>query len=251
MSQLTTPPSHVNLPPLPRRWDLVMIVSAILLIAGGTHMNSMLFAGDWSFWVDWKDRQWWPLLTPAVNMVFPAAIQYIVWSKLRIPVGATLAALCLVGAQWISRVASFEWWAHLPLNYVWPETMLLTAVVMDVVLLLSRSYLITSILGSLFWGGLFWAANWPALAPYLQPVIYHGQVLTVADVISFETPRSQGPEYLRMIEEGHLRALVGNVTAIVSFFSAMVCVGVYWFGIGLGKFIAVAPTAKFFRLQDD
>ncbi|MGH2603604.1 MAG: methane monooxygenase/ammonia monooxygenase subunit A, partial [Dehalococcoidia bacterium] len=246
---MTTPSVRsVTLPPLPRRWDLLLLGPAVLLIMAGMHMESMLFAGDWSFWVDWKDRQWWPLLTPTVNIILPAAIQYIAWSKLRIPAGATLAAFCLVGAQWISRVGSFEWWAHLPLNYVWPETMILTAILMDVALLYSRSYLVTSIVGSLFWGGLFWAANWPALAPFLQPVIYHGYVLTVADVISFETPRSQGPEYLRMIEEGHLRALVGNVTAIVAFFAAMLCAACYWIGIAIGKFIGVLPATKFFRL---
>ncbi len=45
-------------PRIPRRWDWLVIASAILLIMGGIHMNNMLFAGDWSFWVDWKDRQW-------------------------------------------------------------------------------------------------------------------------------------------------------------------------------------------------
>ncbi len=167
------------------------------------------------------------------------------------PIGATIGAVCLVGAQWISRVVSFEWWAHLPLNYVWPETMILTAVLMDVVLLVSRSYVITSLLGGALWGGLFWLANYPALAPFLQPIVYHGHVLTVADVLSFQLARSQGPEYLRMIEEGHLRALIADVTALVSFFAAMLCAGVYWFGIGLGKFLAVVPIGKTFRLQTD
>jgi methane/ammonia monooxygenase subunit A len=76
-------------------------------------------------------------------------------------------------------------------------------------------------------------------------------VLTVGDVISFETPRSQGPEYLRMIEEGHLRALIGNVTAIVAFFAAMLSAALYWFGIAIGKFLGVATTKALFRLQQD
>ena len=80
-------------------------------------------------------------------------------------------------------------------------------------------------IGGALWGGLFYAAQWPALAPFLQPVILHGQVLTVADTISFETGRSQGPEYLRMVERGSLRALVDDVTMIVSFFAGMVSVG--------------------------
>ncbi|MGH3713860.1 MAG: methane monooxygenase/ammonia monooxygenase subunit A [Micromonosporaceae bacterium] len=236
---------------IPRRWDYLVIISALLLITGGIHMNSMLLAGDWSFWVDWKDRQWWPLLTPAVNIILPAALQYILWDKLRLPIGATIGAVCLVGAQWISRMVSFEWWAHLPINYTWPETLILTAVLMDVVLLISRSYVITSLLGGALWGGLFWLANYPALAPFLQPIVYQGHVLTVADVLSFQLARSQGPEYLRMIEEGHLRALIGDITALVSFFAAMVCAGMYWFGLAIGKFLGVLPIGKTFRLQTD
>ena len=236
---------------IPRRWDLLVIGGVVLLLAGGIHMSNMLFAGDWSFWVDWKDRQWWPLLTPAVNLILPAAVQYIAWDKLRLPLGATLGAMCLVGAQWISRTVSFEWWAHLPLNYVWPETVVLTAVLLDVVLLASRSYVVTSLLGGALWGGLFWLANYPALAPFLQPLVYEGHALTVADMLSFQLPRSQGPEYLRMIEEGHLRALIGDVTAIVGFFAAMVCAGVYWIGLGIGRFLGIAPIGKMFRLQTD
>lgn len=236
---------------IPRRWDALVIISIALLVMGGMHMESMLFAGDWSFWADWKDRQWWPLLTPTVNIILPAAIQYLAWTKARLPIGATIAAVCLVAAQWLSRVFSFHLWAWLPLNYVWPETMILTAILLDVVLLVSRSFIITSMLGGLFWGGLFWLANYPALAPFLQPLVYQGHVLTVADMLSFQLPRSQGPEYLRMVEEGHLRALIGDVVAIVAFFAAMVSAGAYWIGIAIGKFLGVLPIGKKFRLLTD
>jgi methane/ammonia monooxygenase subunit A len=238
-------------PTFDRRFDLAFSVVIFLLIMGAAHVNNMLLAGDWSFWADWKDRQWWPLLTPAVNMVPIALVQYLGWTRFRMPAGATMAALALVSAQWISRVTNFEWWAHLPLNYTWPETMVLLAVLMDGALVLSRSLLITSIVGGGLWGGLFYAAQWPALAPYLQPVVLHGQVLTVADTISFETGRSQGPEYLRMIERGHLRALVGDVTAIVSFFAGMVSIGVYWIGVAIGHLVAIVPVNRTIKLQSD
>ena len=162
-----------------------------------------------------------------------------------------MAALALLAAQWISRATNFEGWAHLPLNYTWPETMVLLALLMDAALALSRSLLITSIVGGALWGGLFYAAQWPALAPFLQPVILHGQVLTVADVISFETGRSQGPEYLRMIERGSLRALVDDITIIVSFFAGTVSIAVYWIGVAIGHLVAIAPIGRSVKLQSD
>lgn len=234
-----------------RRFDLPFGVTIFLLAMGAAHVNNMLLAGDWSFWADWKDRQWWPLVTPAVTMVPVALVQYLAWTRFRAPNGATMAALALVAAQWISRTTNFEWWAHLPLNYTWPETMVLLAVLMDVTLALSRSLIVTSVVGGGLWGLLFWVAQFPALAPFLQPVVYHGQVLTVADAISFETGRSQGPEYLRMVEQGHLRALVGDVTLIVSFFAGMVSIAVYWVGAAIGHLVAIVPIRRSVKLTSD
>jgi hypothetical protein len=31
--------------------------------------------------VDWKDRQWWPLVTPLMMITFPAAVQAVLWSN--------------------------------------------------------------------------------------------------------------------------------------------------------------------------
>jgi len=241
----------LRLPELDRRFDLAFSIVIFLLIMGAAHVNNMLLAGDWSFWVDWKDRQWWPLLTPAVNIVPVALTQYLGWTRFRAPSGATMAALALLAAQWLSRSTNFEGWAHLPMNFTWPETMVLLAVLMDATLALSRSLAVTSVIGGALWGGLFYAAQWPALAPYLQPVILHGQVLTVADTISFATGRSQGPEYLRMVERGSLRALVDDVTLIVSFFAGMVCVGTYWVGVAIGHLVAIAPIDRSVKLQSD
>ena len=75
--------------------------------------------------------------------------------------------------------------------------------------------------------------------------------MTVADYLKFQLPMSQGPEYLRMVEEGHLRALVSDTVFIVGFFSAMICVGAYWFGVLLGKLIGLVPAGKFLKLQSD
>lgn len=236
---------------LGRRWDLVAVGIIALILAASMHMESTLFAGEWSFWADWKDRQWWPLVTPAVNIILAATAQYVLWTKFRIPVGATVAAVVLVVAQWISRGFTFELWANLPMNFTWPETLVLLGVLMDVTLLLTRSIVLTSLIGGALWGGLFWVANYPLIAAFHQPVIMEGQVLTIADVMAFQFPRSQGPEYLRMIETGHLRALVGNVTAIVAFFAAMLSAGAYWIGVAIGKLAVLLPVGRTVHLQSD
>lgn len=238
-------------PLLSRRWDLLFLLPAALLVAGAYHVNQMLFAGDWSFWADWKDREFWPLVTPAVGMIVVAALQYIAWSLLRLPIGATFGAVVLLPAQWLSRWGSFDHWTHIPLNFTWPETFILAAIIMDVILAVSRSYLLTSVIGGAAWGVLFWFFNFPALSLYLAPVDFHGTLLTVADTMSFHAARTQTPEYLRIIEEGHLKALVSDITVVVAFFAGMLSVAAYWVGFLIGKYLAVWPIGKFFKLQTD
>nr|ADT71671.1 copper-containing alkane monooxygenase alpha subunit [Mycolicibacterium chubuense NBB4] len=248
-----TPPEAqpTSKPLLSRRWDILLLVGALLLIAGAYHLNQMLFTGDWSFWADWKDREFWPLLTPALGIIIPAAVQYIAWDRLRLPAGATLCAVALLPAQWLSRTASFDLWAHLPINFTWPETFILAAIILDVILLVTRSYWLTAVIGSFAWGVLFWFFNFPALSPFLAPVDFHGTLLTVADTMSFHIARTQTPEYLRMIEEGHLKALVSNITIVVSVFAGMLSVVGYVVGFLIGKYLAVWPIGKFFKLQTD
>ncbi|QNJ96523.1 methane monooxygenase/ammonia monooxygenase subunit A (plasmid) [Mycolicibacterium fluoranthenivorans] len=231
------------------RWEVLFALSFVPLVIGAFHLNQMLFVGDWSFWADWKDRQWWPLLTPALGIIIPAAVQYIAWDRLRVPIGATVCAVCLVIGEWLSRYFNFDWWAHIPIAYTWPETFLLAAIILDVILLVSRSYVITAVLGGLAWGILFWFFNFPLLAPYLQAVNFHGTLLTVADTMGFEISRTQTPEYLRIIEEGHLRALVSNITIVVALFAGMLSAAVYFFGLLIGKYLAVWPIGKFFKLR--
>ncbi|MDI3313149.1 MAG: methane monooxygenase/ammonia monooxygenase subunit A [Mycobacterium sp.] len=240
-----------SFPLLSRRWDWCLLAGAALLIAGAYHLNQMLFVGDWGFWADWKDRQYWPLLVPALGIIVPAAVQYIAWSQLRIPVGATLCAACLFLAVWISRWGSFHLWSHEPMNYTWAENFLLAGILLDVVHGLTRSYLMTSVFGGLMWGFFFWFFNFPALSPFLAPVDLHGSLMTVADTLGFHFTRTQTPEYLRIVEAGHLRALVSNITIVVSFFAGMMSAAVYWVGFLIGKYLAVWPVGRFFSLIND
>lgn len=57
---------------LVRAYDYLILVLALFLFIGSFHLHFALTVGDWGFWVDWKDRQWWPLVTPLIGITFPA-----------------------------------------------------------------------------------------------------------------------------------------------------------------------------------
>jgi hypothetical protein len=73
---------------LSRAYDYLILVLALFLLIGAFHLHVALTAGDWDFWVDWKDRQWWPLITPLMMITFPAAVQSLLWSSFRLPMDA-------------------------------------------------------------------------------------------------------------------------------------------------------------------
>ena len=61
------------------KWDLVFWITAIFVVAGAADITKQLFAGDWDFWTDWKDPQWWPVITAFATIIIPSALQYIQW----------------------------------------------------------------------------------------------------------------------------------------------------------------------------
>jgi methane/ammonia monooxygenase subunit A len=86
-----------------RKWDIVFWVTAAFVVAAAADITKLLFAGDWDFWTDWKDRQWWPMVTPFAVIIIPSALQYIQWLAWRMPTGAVYTALCAGIAAWIGR----------------------------------------------------------------------------------------------------------------------------------------------------
>ncbi len=64
---------------LSRAYDFLILVLALFLFIGAFHLHVALTVGDWDFWLDWKDRQWWPLVTPLMMITFPAAVQAVLW----------------------------------------------------------------------------------------------------------------------------------------------------------------------------
>lgn len=227
-----------------RKFDLIVIPIVFFLLVGAFHLHSMLTVGDWDFWTDWKDRRWWVVVTPIALITFPAALQAILWEKFRIPFAATVTILGLVFGQWMNRVINFVGWTYFPLNFVWPATLIPCALVLDAVLLLTRSYLLTAILGGTLWGLLFYPANWTMLAPFHAPVDYNGVLMSLADIQGFEYIRTGTPEYIRIIERGTLRTFEGDVTPISAFFSAFVCSLMYYLWHFMGRWFSTTRYVK-------
>ena len=75
--------------------DLVLIAVIVFAVAGATIFVMSVTIGDWEFWVDWKDRRYWPLAPPAALLIFPAPCSRILGA---IPVAHCLY-LCRVTLQ--------------------------------------------------------------------------------------------------------------------------------------------------------
>ena len=233
---------------LSRRLDFIVAIILFLAVTAAYHLHFMLVAGDWDFWVDWKDREYWVTLTPIVAITFPAALQYVFWEKFRLPFGATFAAVCLVFGEWMNRIFGFHLWSGFPLAFIWPATMIPGAIVLDVALLLTGNFLLTAIFGGMGFALLFYAENWPMLAAYHLPMQAMNSLVSVADYMGYAFTRTATPEYLRFIERGTLRTFGGHSAVVASFFSGFVCVLMYlawWYiGMALSKVITVPNKFK-------
>ena len=47
--------------------DLLAIPLVVLLFAGIFSFHFALLVGDWDYWVDWRDRRWWPALFAIIH----------------------------------------------------------------------------------------------------------------------------------------------------------------------------------------
>ncbi len=236
--------SEIKSTPSERVLEWILIPTLFLVIIGSFHIHTMLTIGDWDFWLDWKDREWWITLSPALTIVFCAALQGFFWKNYRLPIGATFAVLALLTGEWIVRISGFHTWSHYPINLVTPATFLAGALALDAVLLLTRSMLLTAILGAPLYALLFFPSNWTWLAAYHVPVELNDQVMTVADLIGYEYIRSGTPEYIRIIERGTLRTFGQHSVAVSSFFAAFLCSLVYFMWWFMGKAFSTVHYIK-------
>jgi methane/ammonia monooxygenase subunit A len=202
----------------------------------------MLTAGDWDFWVDWKDRRMWPTVVPILGVTFCAASQAFWWVNFRLPFGAVFAALGLLIGEWINRYVNFWGWTYFPISLVFPSALIVPAIWLDVILLLSGSYVITAVVGSLGWGLLFYPNNWPAIAAFHQATEQNGQLMTLADLIGFHFVRTSMPEYIRMVERGTLRTFGKDVVPVAAFFSGFVSMMVYFLWWFMGRWYSTTKV---------
>ncbi len=228
-------------------FDVILLLALIGFFTVIPHVSRMLYMGDWDFWVDWKDKLWWPIAGPSAALLVTAVGHYLAWYYLRLPLGATFTAVFVLVGAWLSRVFSFYGMEYYPINFIWPATTIPMALALDLILFWSRSYLVTSLIGGFLWGFLFYPVNWLMLMPFLQPVTLFGKTFTVADLMGYYFIRPQTPEYLRRIDEGTLQAFLGQRIWISILMAGIACTFMYWIGIGLGKLLGIMPMRKVLR----
>jgi methane/ammonia monooxygenase subunit A len=169
------PPEGVK---LSRMIDAVYFLPiAYLGVFATFHMHFDLLAGDWDFWIDWKDRQFWMTVTPIVEVMYPGAVMYYFWTFYRQPFGATLCITGLLVGKWITIVLAWYWWANFPMNFVMPATMVPSALILDCTLLLTRSWMLTAIFGVWAFAMVFNPVNYALFGYSHQPMVVDGQLL--------------------------------------------------------------------------
>jgi methane/ammonia monooxygenase subunit A len=218
-----------------RALEWVIVAATVFVLTGTFHLHFMLTAGDWDFWLDWKDREYWVTLTPVMAIMFCGAAHYILWANFRLPFGATLVCTLLIIAEWIVRYVGWHGWSHYPINLITPAYFTAGALAMDAIMLLSGSWVITGIFGASLFGLLFFPSNWAWLGAFHVPTEANGLVMTMADLIGFENIRTGTPEYIRIIERGTLRTFGQHSTPVSAFFSAFLCTVTYWVWWFAGK----------------
>jgi methane/ammonia monooxygenase subunit A len=219
--------------------DWMFLICSFFVLLGSYHIYAILTMGGDS-WTDWKDRRLWVTVTPIMAITFCAAAQYMLWEKFRLPIGATLAVLGLLFGEWINRYFNFWGWTYFPLNMLWPISLVPSAIVLDVILLLSRSYLLTALIGGLAFSLLMYPTNWPHLAPFHVLVEYHGNVMSLADLIGYQYVRTGTPEYIRIVEKGTLRTFGKDVVPVPAFFSGFICILIYTLLHFIGRWFSTA-----------
>ena len=230
-----------------RKWDAVFWISAAFIVGAAANITLLLFAGDWDFWTDWKDRVWWPILTPFALVIIGSALQYIQWLAWRFPTGMTYTAICMWGLSTLGRWLQWGNFVWYPLNFVWGTTMVPAGIFADWVLFKSKSFIITSFIGSAVFSFTWWVSNYVMIAPYLQPAEWMDRILTLSDIQGIAYIRSQTPEYLRIIEHGTLRSFLGETQYVSIVFGMTVTIAGYWVGQFIGRMLAIWPIGRFMK----
>lgn len=235
---------------LSRIWDWFVVAAVILLFMGAIHLHVLLTVGDWDMFIDWKDRQFWVLVTPVSMIMIPAALQGVFWHYFRLPIGATVGAVVLILATWITRYVGWHLWGYFPFSMNIPGHMLASALALDLTLLIVRNPLLTATFGGFLFATVFYPSNYASLAPYYVPIEHMGMVASAADMIGYTFPRSGTPEYIRIIERGTLRTFEGTSIWVSTAFAGFICIFMHmiWWRIGMAfstqKFVPNSAKMK-------
>jgi methane/ammonia monooxygenase subunit A len=229
-----------------RALDYIILFTAFLFILGGYHIHYMLTDGDWDFWTGWKDKRQW-ITSPVVVIAVVALVQVWLWGRYRLPWGATVCVLVWLLGEWINRYFNFwGYYGYLPVNIWFPSQLIPSAIVLDVILLLSNNYTFTAIAGVMGWGLIFYPSNWPVIAPFQMRVDYNGMLMTLADLQGYQyvNVRSGAPEYIHMFDKGTLRTFGKDVAPVSAFFSAFMSILIYFLWHFLGEFFSSIDFQK-------
>ncbi len=229
---------------LERHVDWMIIIILILIIGAASGFTLAVTMGDWEYWVDWKDRRFWPLVPPVLMMIFPAAVLGITWTKLRIPFGATFAVFSYTLLKWVSLYFNFNVFAGFPMSMVWQSTFIPLAILLDATIVITGSVFITGFVGAFLWGVLMYPVNWVMLAGFHEPILYNGELVTAADLMGFEYIRTGLPEYVRMIERSTLRSFADTVVPLTAVFAGFLCVLVFYVSWAAGTFLCRQTWVK-------
>ena len=227
-----------------RNIDMVSVPVIVLLFGGITVFLSAVTVGDWDYWMDWRDRRWWPLVIPAVYIIFPAVVGTFTWKKLRLPIGGTATMISFVIGAWLSRYFNFNQFAGFPMGFVSPSTFVALGMVLDATLVVSRSYFFTGLVGAFIFGFIPYAVNWPVFALWHEPISYHNTMVTVADLTGYQYIRTAIPEYVRIIEESTLRTFGEAVTPLTAVFAGFVCILNYYVWVAVGSYLSESHWMK-------
>ena len=217
--------------------DIAVLIPVFLAISGATAFVMGVTMGDWEFWVDWRDRRYWPLVPIVFLIVFPAGISAAFWNRFRLPVGCTTIVLGYSALRWSSAYLNFHLFGDFPLSFVWPSVFIPMAIVVDCTLLLTRSVFLTGLTGAFLWGVLVYPANWPLLAAFHEPIDYNGEMLTAADLLGYEYIRTGLPEYIRIVERSILRTFGNTVTPLTAVFAGFLSTLVFYVAWMVGSFL--------------
>jgi len=217
--------------------DYMLIPIFTILLGGVVVFLVSLTVGDWDYWQDWRDRRWWPLVTPFSLIIAPAVFSHFFWAKFRLPIAGTAILMGYMFGVWVSRYMNFHVFAGFPMNFTSPSTFIAMGILLDATLALSRSYFLSGLVGAFLFAVVIYPLNWVTMGPFHLPVEYNGVLVTVADLMGYMYIRTAIPEYVRIIEQSTLRTFGEQVAPLTAVFAGFITLLHYYLWVWIGSLL--------------